>query len=132
MDSKRKIQGPPNRLPWSIYSIKSIVTQTKPWCRIVIWEIKYTTNNSMRSVNIKITCGSPGHPGINYRIICQKELLLCRPCRSNANLIELLFKIRSTTSCPTKVFLHICLEFCCCCLASSFIHSSKNPIVTSL
>ena len=38
--------------------------------------MKYTTNKSMRSVNIKITLqtGSPNHPEVTKRIICQKEL----------------------------------------------------------
>ena len=37
--------------------------------------MKYTTNNSTRSVNIKITLqtGSPDRREINYRIICQSE-----------------------------------------------------------
>ena len=33
----RQLQGPPNRVPRSIYSIRSIVTQTKPRCRSIIY-----------------------------------------------------------------------------------------------
>ena len=36
-----QIQGLPSRLPRSIYSIRSLVTQTKPWCTIVTREMKY-------------------------------------------------------------------------------------------
>ena len=43
--------------------------------------MKYTTNNSMRFVNNKITLqtGSPDHPEINQRVICQKELYYVDP-----------------------------------------------------
>ena len=38
--------------------------------------MKYTTNKSINSVNIKIALqtGSPFHPDINQRLICQKDL----------------------------------------------------------
>ena len=43
------LQGPPKNLPRSIYPISVGLH------RIARWEMKYTNNNSTRSVNIKIT-----------------------------------------------------------------------------
>ena len=74
-----ELQGPPKNLPRSIYPISSIDTP-KPNLSLGLrrsarWEMKYTTNNSTRSVNIKITLqtGSPDRREINKRIICQSE-----------------------------------------------------------
>ena len=65
------IQGPPKNLPRSIYPNSSIAHPNQTLRRIARQEMKYTTNNSTRSVNIKIKLqtGSPDHPEINERII---------------------------------------------------------------
>ena len=65
------IQGPPKNLPMSIYPISSIAhpNQTLSYncVELLAWEMKYTPNNSTRSVNIKITLQSvsPDHREIN-------------------------------------------------------------------
>ena len=106
-------------LPRSIYSIRSIVTQTKPWCRIARWKMKYTTNNSIGSVNIKITLqtGSPDHPEINKEDNLLKGTLLGRPCTCATDLLSLWAISRTdllenkgelAPACPRELYAWIC------------------------
>ena len=61
------IQCPQKNLPRSIYPISSIAHPNQTLRRIARREMKYTTNNSTRSVNIKTTLqtGSPDHREID-------------------------------------------------------------------